>query len=808
MTTKTLTKTKTKYMNMTFHNLKVAVRNLMKYKLQVTISVLSIAIGIVTLALVHAFVAYYKFPSICSLPYYERTYSISLESSEAEKSEAGSWDPAFTPDMIRALKRDGGLKTAERIAVPNSSRYGDIVEFQLCDSTKRKFYLLYTAIDPEYLTLTGLRSAITGQPVKKLRPGEAVISKVRASLLFGDANPVGAICFNINDRYPMPHTIVDVFENVSLMERCIDNYRIYFSCGEIEDALHLQNNMYYPARINVVLRQGCTEDQLMAELNERLKPFNYTLKMEKESDSIKSGLIANIQFFAHLAGSLILLAAIMGFLRMQMQLFWMRRREMSLRMVIGAGRGQLFWLLFSEVFFVVALSVAIAMMMGFWTEDFINTQFSDLIHKVDFCITMKGFVHYVLYIGGGLMLACSLVIWLTLMRICNARQGLAANMHRSRTHLFRNVMLGMQVIICIIFVCATLVIADWGDKMMERYHLSGDMKPYKESLLFEFSYSVTDNEALKNEIGHLPSLKEMVACPSWDAEIYDIEENEEAMAAFHGDMHQHFFFVPDTSLIACLQCKINWFDKPVDAGEYLILDEGIYKKLRELNLAGNNMLTVGDYGKHTLPIAGTIQNVPYEMRQTSFMIYPGVADQCRKFILIPKEGKYQSLVQEVDAVIQRMEPFIVEKIAQNFHESHADVMLVDTMRKVGWILATVSMVICAMSIYSTIALDTRSRRKEVAIRKINGAKSRDIYRLFGRLYFILVGIALVIALPVALEFREIFYDEFSNEGIVGIPFVGLFAAGSLIVIVLIAGIVGWNIHSIMRTNPSEIIVKE
>ena len=50
MTTKTLTKTKTKYMNMTFHNLKVAVRNLMKYKLQVTISVLSIAIGIVTLA--------------------------------------------------------------------------------------------------------------------------------------------------------------------------------------------------------------------------------------------------------------------------------------------------------------------------------------------------------------------------------------------------------------------------------------------------------------------------------------------------------------------------------------------------------------------------------------------------------------------------------------------------------------------------------------------------------------------------------------------------------------------------------------
>ena len=38
-------------MHMVLHHLKVAVRNLLKYKLQTVISVLSIAIGIVTLAL-------------------------------------------------------------------------------------------------------------------------------------------------------------------------------------------------------------------------------------------------------------------------------------------------------------------------------------------------------------------------------------------------------------------------------------------------------------------------------------------------------------------------------------------------------------------------------------------------------------------------------------------------------------------------------------------------------------------------------------------------------------------------------------
>ena len=49
-------------MKMTFHNLKVAVRNLMKYKLQTIISVLSIAIGIVTLVFAHAAMSRLKLP--------------------------------------------------------------------------------------------------------------------------------------------------------------------------------------------------------------------------------------------------------------------------------------------------------------------------------------------------------------------------------------------------------------------------------------------------------------------------------------------------------------------------------------------------------------------------------------------------------------------------------------------------------------------------------------------------------------------------------------------------------------------------
>ncbi|MDE6019347.1 MAG: hypothetical protein K2G85_11125 [Muribaculaceae bacterium] len=45
---------------MILHNLKVAVRNLMKYKLQTAISVLSIAVGILTISLAHSYLSNVK----------------------------------------------------------------------------------------------------------------------------------------------------------------------------------------------------------------------------------------------------------------------------------------------------------------------------------------------------------------------------------------------------------------------------------------------------------------------------------------------------------------------------------------------------------------------------------------------------------------------------------------------------------------------------------------------------------------------------------------------------------------------------
>ena len=807
---------------MIVHHLKVAVRNLMKYKLQTVISVLSIAIGIVTLAFVHAFLTEMTFPSLYSQPYADRTFNVGLEPTDVSGATAdstgGSMPPtSFNRDILLALKRDGGPKSVERMVVTNGAMYGNIIEFQLGDSIRRKASMSFTLIDPGYFNLKGIRSAITGRTISRLKAGEAIISRKMAAMVFGDVDPRGAECPYVSGLCPIPMTIVDVFENVSSFEAPLNNRALYICLGEMEGDLCGAENgvgrdLYNSRLTTMVLREGCSISQMLQELNARLEPFGLMATAESAVNQDDIRLIVIVQTLVHLIGALILIAALIGFLRMQVQLFWMRRREVSLRITHGARRIQLFRLLFAEVVLVVALSVAVAMLMGSWGEHFVYTHFAMFLHKLPFSIQHLG--RYSLCIGLLLFLLCALIIWVALARICKAEQGLAAHMRGSRTHLFRNVMLGVQVTISIVFVCGTLTVEQWSDQILKSFNVPNDQAPYKECLYLCADDAGENRETLKREIARLTSLDKMMVHETGYQQIPGIADNPEVLAAFGNQSYHPTLLTADTSVISFYHLRVNWLRKPIASEAYLLLADSLYHKLRRLGVVTSDVLTVSWwYGEaQAFPIAGTIAGIPYERGEMSILIYPDAADKATNFVLVPKEGKYRQLLRETNDVIQRVEPSVVKKMALNFHDFHEEAVLFGNFRIVGWILGIVSLIICAMSIYSTIALDTRSRQKEVAIRKVCGAKSRNIYHLFGRVYLLIVMLSLLIAIPVEVLFHRMM---FSKEMMTSQAWKGAHTSplvpclfGALIVMALIAVIVVWNIRSTMRTNPSEIIAKE
>ncbi len=798
-------------MNLFIHNLKVALRNLMNYKLQTLMSVASIAIGIVTLSLTHSVLNNFRPPLICNQPYFDRTYNVTFTTDNPQKKARG-WDimvHEIDNELLHTLKGNGGLIHAERIVIPKGFAIRAVREIQLSDSSVFNGQFGAVPVDPEYPEFAGVSSSTTGQKIRKLKAGEAIISRVLAKQLFKDKNPIGGV-FKISSYNAMntrPLTIVDMFEPLPEHGNFIDNRTICYAPEDnIED---MDMSDMYSAMVMVVLREGSTEAQLRDEIMERVKPLDITsVELSKAVEQSDINVLIGVRLLAYLIGSLILLAAIIGFLRIQIQLFWIRKREISLRVVNGATKLRLFTLMLTEISITIILSMILALWLGVRVEHFIATKLITIIPD----LYIDALWQFTLLIGVALIAICGLIAWITLRRICKSGQGLAANMRRSRSHLFRNVMLGVQTTICLVFVCVTFVLIKGVNQLITQYNLPPNDSYYKQFLFFIPCYA-KQPEMLLDEIKRLPELESILM---WDRAYYsfdEIQQNPEAKDKLNGRTDYEAYLTTDTAALSLLGVEVEWLNRDIDRNRSILLTEDLYKTFSEAGILDKNALTIyGGIANHTLPVAGVIKNIPYNTNHTGSLIAinPDWPAARTDYVLFPKKGDGAGLAESVSEVIARLEPFTINPMIDNYREKAGpSAVLVESFRTGGWILGIVSLIICAMSIYSTIALDTRARKKEVAIRKVNGAKSKNIYAMFGKVYIVIMAIAILIATPVAVLFTKA-VAGIITESTPGVTFSGTapIILGILTVSALVTLIVGWQTYRVMRLDPSKIIAKE
>ncbi len=785
------------------HNLTISLRNLWKYKLQTAISVLSIAIGIVTLAVVHGILEQHFRPSLLStMPYYDRACRMSFDYINPE---AGRY--RINSEAVRALTENGGLRCAEMgPTAPNgiSGLSMDAV-YTLSDTLVRKFNTEMALIEPLYPHYAGYRSALTGQRIAPLRQGEAVISLSLAKIIFGDVNPVGAAVQGLHNN-KLSHTIVDVYCDASQLDGPPDPSLLLYA---MNDVTGFDFEYHSAPWLNVVLKPECTTQQLEEEANACMEPLGLkvTVNLVKDAHADDVQLFAMMRTLVYFFGSLILLAAGIGFLRMQVQLFWMRKREVSLRIVNGAKRWQLFALLLTEVALVVCCAVALAMLLGGWLEQFVNTWMRSVLHK-DALVVFQNIPQYGAVIGALLLLLCAFIVWLTLHRICRSAQGLAAGMRGSRSHTFRNVMLGVQVFIAILFMCATFTLTQICNNEVAQWLMPDDETPYRESLLVEANVA-EDIAGLYAELEKLPDVAQIHPYSSSYRRFDEVSDNDSLMQLYNGDAYFRTYMVRDTAFLHYYQVQATWHDPALKHGRCILINEAMYPDMERMGALANGSLTF--YGT-TYPVAGTFSDMLFTAngmdrgsRMTFIAIEP---DQpLESWIMVPKAGRYDELLRSVNSTIARVEPTVVNRMVFNLYERQA--YIVEMMRNVrlgAWLLGSVALLICVMGIYSAIALDTRARRKEMAIRKINGAKRWDIASIFVRLYVLLFVVALALIVPLAMLVQPALRQ--ADPSFADLSLVAPVFAGSLSVILAIALIVGWHVRGIMRVNPADIIAKE
>ena len=116
------------------------------------------------------------------------------------------------------------------------------------------------------------------------------------------------------------------------------------------------------------------------------------------------------------------------------------------------------------------------------------------------------------------------------------------------------------------------------------------------------------------------------------------------------------------------------------------------------------------------------------------------------------------------------------------------------------IFAAIAIFLSCLGLYGMASFMAVQRRKEVGIRKVLGATVGQIVSLFTREFVWLVGIAFVLATPLAWYFVHKWVEDYAYRAPIG---VGMFALGGVAALVIALATVGYQALRAARVNPVE-----
>lgn len=151
--------------------------------------------------------------------------------------------------------------------------------------------------------------------------------------------------------------------------------------------------------------------------------------------------------------------------------------------------------------------------------------------------------------------------------------------------------------------------------------------------------------------------------------------------------------------------------------------------------------------RETIKPAMVIFN-PEAMTWLHIRIAPGQKQETIRFL----EEKYKQMNSSFKKTFNYT--FFNEELNRNYANEQQQ-------SKVFLIFTLLAIIIAIMGVFGLVSLSTRQRTKEIGIRKINGAYTSRIVLMFCYEYLYLIGIAFVIACPIAYLFMHNWLSNFA-----------------------------------------------
>jgi putative ABC transport system permease protein len=741
--------------------LKIAIRVIKRQKLFSVLNIVGLAVSLTCAFLILLHVKD-ELSYETNFPKADRLYRIQTNSKYG--STFRNWG-ASAPGLGPVLKET--LPEVENTArIRNLGR--EILSYTRPKGTAKRFEERggYIA-DPALLSMFDLEF-LHGDPRTALEePNTMILTETLAKKYFGDDDPIGKTLLNENRKLPFQVTgvIRDMPHNTHL--------RIHYmismaSIGAIIGNPEYFNNRTWKAVYTyVLLRPDQTAENFHAKVPDFMKSFHAEYPGRQEEILLQPirkihlysklegeiGINSDIAYVYIFSGSalLLLLIAAVNFINLSTAQSFKRIKEIGIRKVVGARRGQVVKQHLGESLLITALAAGCTLILLYFMLPFYNQVSGKGIVFGDI-VQIPNVLLFLLMLGIlGLMAGIYPALFASGFRPVNTLKAIR-NPRSGTTHLRKGLVI-FQFVISIFMIFSTITIY----RQLAFFH-NQDLGFDKDQLVAlrlygEFRQDVlADPEALKTEIlrhsavSHVALSSNLLGSSFSNERLIPVSVADKNTLALLRFMRVDEDFIETAGLTVVMGRDFN---RAADKKGAYIITESVAEALnleQPLGVECNS-----DVHGEVEPIVGVIKDFHYASLHNRIepLVLEYRPDWAGYLLVKVETGRSREVLEFLHQKLDEIAPdhlfsyvFVDEYFDWNYLNENRGYSLFR-------IFAIVALLIACLGLFGLTVYAAEIRVKEIGIRKVLGASVTNITVLMSREFILWVAVANIIAWPAA-----------------------------------------------------------
>ena len=786
------------------HYLKVAIRNLLKYKVQTGISMLGLAAGFVCFVL-SAFWIHYEMTYDQFRKDADRLYLVRVNDGFAEGRITWRVPVPLGPYLKEHFPE------IESFAHFSSYEYRVQVE-------GRYEQAFFSSADSAWVQMMDVQLVDGNRNFMQERSKEVAITEETAKAWFGHENPLGK---ELEIRTGDKRTIGAVVR--------VNNRHTNFPIALMGDPRKDRTWWNQTWRMLVKVKEGTDIPALEAKISENL-PYELIHPSETRNtgierlyltpltelryakdfrDQSEGGITFRYIVYFSVTGLLVILCALMNYLTLFINRMQVRKREMKLRLVHGASIQSLVRLLGLEFLLLLMGSFLIGML----GMEILFPAFLELTGTDAGRTSLYGEALLFLILISVLLLGVAIGVIYGIQRRQLQGSGNGESERRFRTWI-RKGSIVFQLFICMLFMTGT----QWMNRQLDylRQHDLG-MELHNRGY---FALDRTENTSpFVEKLKQLPMITEVLPA-DYRPLVTDIGTSVGQIYQWEG-LEQKLDVPMPINLFVGDETLARFYGLTLLAGEWLnefsgygeiVINESLARRMGypPEEAIGKHLITILQTPNQV--IKGVVKDFQYtspteQVPNTGFIIGDEMGLMLWKngILFRFKEGTWDACRTAIEQLC-RKEASDKEITLVNEEESYNKYLQSEAMlARLLAFASLICMLVAIFGIYSLVTLTCEQRRKEIAIRKVNGATVRNILSLFYREYIVLLLLAALPAFPLAYILVKHWIETYTRQ--MPIPIAP--ALGVFLVLLLVVGLsISWRVWRAAHENPAEVIKRE